>query len=162
LFQAALERGDIPTALRDYQGPFLAGWKFPGTGHFLGWVDRVRIQLSRQFREANRHHVTGLREAVELDRALAVIGGWIEADPLDDEAQHCLIELLMETGDRAEALSQFDAYEQLLSLGLGGAFALSSFMESLLFQVAAHSGIAMPCQQGDPSGVGAPSSKCAS
>ncbi len=116
LFQAALERGDIPTALRDYQGPFLAGWKFPGTGHFEGWVDRVRIQLSRQFREANRHHVTGLREAVELDRALAVTRGWVEADPLDDEAQHCLIELLMETGDRAEALSHFGAYERLLSL----------------------------------------------
>jgi len=115
-FQAALEREDIPTALTDYQGPFLAGWTFPGAGHFEGWVDRVRIQLSRQFREANRHQVTELRAAGELDQALAVARGWVDADPLDDEAQHCLIEVLGETGDRAGALSQFEAYERLLSL----------------------------------------------
>jgi len=115
-FQGAVEGGDIPTALTEYRGPFLAGWRFPGTGHFESWVDRVRIQLSRQFREANRHHVTELREAGELARALAVADGWVEADPLDDEAQHCLLELLVETGDRAEALSRFDAYERLLSL----------------------------------------------
>ena len=37
------------------------------------------------------------------------------ADPLDDEAQHCLLEMLVETGDRAEALTRFEAYQRLLA-----------------------------------------------
>jgi DNA-binding SARP family transcriptional activator len=115
-FQDALERGDTPSALTEYRGPFLSGWRFPGTGHFEGWVDRVRIQTARQYREASRDHAIELREAGELDRALAVANTWVEMDPLDDEAQHCLLEILLRRGDRGEALNRFGAYKRLLSL----------------------------------------------
>jgi DNA-binding SARP family transcriptional activator len=116
LFQAALDGGHILEALDIYDGPFLAGWAFPGTGQFESWVDRVRIQLSRSFRKASRDRVATLRDEEELSEALAIARRWADADPLDDEAQHCLIELLVETGDRAEALNRFDAFERLLAL----------------------------------------------
>ena len=64
-FQDLLEAGDIPAALEAYHGPFLAGWRFPGTSQFEGWTDAVRIRLARQFREASRDFVSDLRGSRE-------------------------------------------------------------------------------------------------
>jgi Tol biopolymer transport system component len=53
-------------------------------------------------------HVGAVADAIEAARA------WVTLEPYDDEAQHRLIELLAGSGQRSEALAQYERYERLL------------------------------------------------
>jgi TolB-like protein/DNA-binding SARP family transcriptional activator/Tfp pilus assembly protein PilF len=112
---AAVEEGRDEAALALYRGAFLAGCHPGGTSAFEEWVDRRRLALGRLYRDLCRRLTDARVAAGELEGALAVAGAWAEADPLDDEAQHRLVELLSRTGRRAEALRQYDAYRELLA-----------------------------------------------
>lgn len=46
----------------------------------------------------------------DLPGAVAMAWRWAEMEPLEDEAQHTLIELLARSGDRSGALEQYEAY----------------------------------------------------
>ena len=113
-FEAAVEAGEHERALELYSGEFLAGTYLASTRGFESWTDRVRSRLSRLSRDAARGLVAARREASDLDAALAAAERWAELDPLDDEAQHALIELLAQHGRRSEALRRFEEYSRLL------------------------------------------------
>ncbi|HEX6309515.1 MAG TPA: BTAD domain-containing putative transcriptional regulator [Longimicrobiales bacterium] len=115
-FDALLERGDAAAAARLYQGPFLHGAHLIDQKPWEVWVDGQRAQSARAFRRACRDWVASRRTRGDLAGAIEAAQHWIRPDPLDDEAQHALIELLAESGQRADALHQYEAYSAALAV----------------------------------------------
>jgi DNA-binding SARP family transcriptional activator/Tfp pilus assembly protein PilF len=113
-FSAALDRGDPETAARLYGGPFLDGVHLADLQLWEQWVDGRRLEYARRFRSACREWLDGRRAAGDLAGALDAARCWATPDPSDDEAQHRLIETLIDAGERAEALRQYEAYGRLL------------------------------------------------
>ena len=114
-FAAAVEADRFDEALELYDGAFLAGATLGVSREFEGWVDRQEARIGRLHRRARRGAIDGLVEARRLEEALGRARDWVELDPLDDEAQHRLIELMAATGDRSGALRQYDRYAALVA-----------------------------------------------
>lgn len=115
-FERLVEAGETEAALALYEGRFLDGVHLADSTEFQRWVDQERIRLERLHRGARRTVVDRLAAAGRTTEAAAQARAWIEIDPLDDEGQHRLIELLLESGDRPGALRQYELYEQALAL----------------------------------------------
>lgn len=113
-FAAALDRGDLAAAARLYDGPFLDGVHLVDLQLWEQWVDGRRAEYARRFRRACREWLDARRSAGDLAGALDAARCWAAPDPSDDEAQHRLIETLVDAGERAEALRQYEAYARLL------------------------------------------------
>ncbi|MGH7556064.1 MAG: protein kinase domain-containing protein, partial [Longimicrobiales bacterium] len=113
-FADAVRRGDLEQAFSAPVGEFLSGEYLSDTQPFEEWVDRHRARLARLQRTARRDFVNRCAQNGDLVRALEEARHWVEADPLEDEAQHRLIELLAQVGQRAEALRQHEAYTRLM------------------------------------------------
>jgi TolB-like protein/two-component SAPR family response regulator len=113
-FAAAVEEGSFEPALALYRGPFLEGWHLKDSAEFEGWVDRQRQRLATLYREACREHATEGLARGDRTSALATARRWVEAEPLEADAQHLLIELLAESGDHQGALRQYQRYERRL------------------------------------------------
>lgn len=114
LFERLVDAGSYEDALALYRGPFLDGWFLAGAPAFERWADQQRARLERLHRLACREAVRVRRVAGDLQAALRLANEWAEADPLEDEAQHRLIELLSECGRRVDALRQFALHSRLL------------------------------------------------
>ncbi len=113
-FETLVEKGEHQQALPLYHGPFLPGWFLADSPGFELWTDRQRARLERLHRHARREWIRTCRERGDLAGALRCAQEWAELDPLEDEAQHRLIELLAESGHRGEALRQYELYRRLL------------------------------------------------
>jgi stage V sporulation protein K len=113
-FARAAEQGALEHALELYRGPFVSDFYLPECMPFESWVDRKRASLARVHRTLRRERVKQLLETGDVSGALDVVRDWVELEPLEDEAQHRLIELLALKGDRAEALRQYEIYERAL------------------------------------------------
>ena len=113
-FATLVEAGEHEEALALYRGPFLSGWFLSDAPGFERWADQQRARLDRLHRLARREAIRIRRERGDLAAALRLAQDWAEVDPLEDEAQHRLIELLAESGRRADALQQFDLHSRLL------------------------------------------------
>lgn len=113
-FAAAVEAGDHEAALALHGGRFLGGANLGASRELEGWIDAQEARIVRLHRRARRAAVQAAFEADDHARALEVARGWVDADPLDDEAQHQLIEILAAAGDRAGALRQYERYARLL------------------------------------------------
>ncbi|NIO31916.1 MAG: protein kinase [Gemmatimonadetes bacterium] len=109
---AAAERWDEVIEL--YRGPFLDQFHLPGSPEFDEWRTRTRAWVSTLARRAFGRVVEARAAAGDVAGALAVASRWVNLEPLEDEAQHALIALLAMSGDRAAALSQFEAYRKRL------------------------------------------------
>jgi DNA-binding SARP family transcriptional activator/TolB-like protein len=112
-FEARIQSGDLKGAVEMYSGPFLIDLAF-GEPEFDHWADRQRAGLRREFRKAALKMAMDARAAADHDAAVGYCRRLIEADSLDDEAQHLLIECLYLKGDRLAALRQYDVYRVLL------------------------------------------------
>jgi DNA-binding SARP family transcriptional activator len=113
-FVDAVESKNWQAALEYYGGEFLRGFSLPNCKSFEFWVDRQRAHAARLHRIARRGRTAESLAANDFNAALRVARRWVELEPLEDEAQHRLIELLAASGERAEALRQADDYERLL------------------------------------------------
>jgi len=116
-FEDAAAAGRTGEALKLYGGPFLQGFSLENRT-FEGWADRRRAHLARAHRRLQREHVARLVEDGRTDDAIAAARGWVELDPLDDEAVHTLIERLAGAGQRTAALQYFDNYVRQLQAEL--------------------------------------------
>lgn len=112
--ERAVQQERYAIAVDLYGGPFLAGVHLVDSSPFESWIDARRLKSTRLFRHAGRAQVRARLEAEDLAGALAIARAWVAPDPLDDEAQHQLIELLIRCGERTEALAQYDTYSRLL------------------------------------------------
>ncbi len=113
-FESRLEAGDLEGAVALYGGPFLVDLRVDAP-EFDHWADRQRADLARKFRRAALQLATQAKEAGDCESAVVLCRRLVDADPLDDEAQHLLIECLHLRGDRVAALRQFDAYRESLA-----------------------------------------------
>lgn len=98
-----------------YTSPFLAGVHLTATKEFEDWVDSRRARYARLFRTACRALLEQSLAAGDFSAAIEVARRWTEPDPLDDDAQHQLIETLWKFGDRHEALTSYETYRRLLA-----------------------------------------------
>jgi DNA-binding SARP family transcriptional activator len=113
-FDAAVARNDHETAARLYSGSFLNAVHLADVQPWEAWVDAHRARLARAHRQNCRAWVEARLRADDVRGALAAAHAWVSPDPLEDEAQHRLIELLVRVGDRTGALQQYESYERLL------------------------------------------------
>jgi TolB-like protein/DNA-binding SARP family transcriptional activator/Tfp pilus assembly protein PilF len=114
-FIEAVNDGRDDEALGTYSGGFLSGVHLGVTAELEKWVDRWRFALERHHRKLCRRVLAHRVAASDLPGALDVATRWADADPLEDEAQHALIDLLALDGKRSEALRQYEAYVELLA-----------------------------------------------
>ncbi len=113
-FERRLESGDLSGAVELYRGPFLVDLSVDEP-EFDHWADRQRADLRRKFRKAALQLADSARAAGDLDAAVTYCRRLLESDPLDDEAQHLLIECLHLRGNRVGALRQYETYRDLLA-----------------------------------------------
>jgi DNA-binding SARP family transcriptional activator/tRNA A-37 threonylcarbamoyl transferase component Bud32 len=114
-FERAVMEGDYHVALTLYSGPLLnAVDKLPNTKGFETWLDGQRAHFERLHRTARRRYIGDQTSKGNLTKALDAAREWASLTPLEDEAQHRLIELLAESGQPLEAIRQYEVYERLL------------------------------------------------
>ena len=114
-FANAAEQGALERALQLYRGSFVGDFYLPECNPFESWVDRKRASLSRLHRTLRRERVKQLLESGDFAGATEVVRDWVDLEPFEDEAQHRLIELLAMSGNRSDALRQFDIYQRELA-----------------------------------------------
>jgi len=114
-FASAARQRANAKALALYRGPFLAGWHLSGSAEFERWVETQRAALARTYRGICRRYAVERQDAGDTEGALRAAYRWAEHEPLEAEAQHFLIERLLEAGNEAEAKRQCDAYVQALA-----------------------------------------------
>jgi DNA-binding SARP family transcriptional activator/TolB-like protein len=116
-FIEAAEQDRTEAALALYQGPFMAGLRLPEANAFDDWIHHHRARLARVHRKVRRQVIESRYAAGDHAGALDATRSWAELDPYDDEAQHRLLTLLAEAGERAELLECYADYERLLREG---------------------------------------------
>jgi TolB-like protein len=114
-FRVAIASGDTG-AVRIYRGPFLDAVRLADTPEFETWVELRRGEFSQSFRDMSRSITERLKGTGRLRDALAAARRWALAEPLDEEAQHGLIELLARSGLRNEALRLYEEYRGRLGV----------------------------------------------
>lgn len=115
-FAQAVNNQQFDTALKWYRGPFLACVdKLPATKPFETWLDSQRAHYERLHRTARRQFIGAQVAAGDYGGAMETARDWVAVTPLEDEAQHRLIELLADSGDTLEAIRQYEVYERLLA-----------------------------------------------
>ena len=109
-----LERGDAQVVLERYQGSFLQGFVSEWTA-FEHWASGRRAQADRAVRSAFREVIDAMVADGDISSALDAARAWIHRDPVDDEANHRLIEMLARSGDRSGALRRYELYRRALA-----------------------------------------------
>lgn len=114
---------ELEEAVALYKGPFLAGFSLPDSAPFEDWMRHTSEALHQQalaalwrmarHYESERDNVTALQHTQRL----------LELDPYAEAAQRQMMRLLALSGQRSEALAQYEACRQLLveELGIGPA-----------------------------------------
>jgi DNA-binding SARP family transcriptional activator/Flp pilus assembly protein TadD len=113
-FEDLVDAKEYERAVALYRGGFLHGWFLADSSVFERWADQQRARFERLHRLARREAIRIRRERGDVAAALLLAQEWAEIDPLEDEAQHRLIELMAESGRRSDALAQYDLYARLL------------------------------------------------
>lgn len=110
-FERLVAKGELASALDLYHGDFLDGFHLKGSNAFESWVEGRRRELKRLHHRASRDHIGALLERQRLGEALEYANRWVALDPLDDEANHSLIQVLALSGRRVEAITHYESYE---------------------------------------------------
>jgi len=118
-FEAHLDSGQHEEAVSLYKGPFLDGAFLAQTHPFEEWVEHRRGHFRRLYRDALEGYIRDCRKSGAQEKALATASSWVAMDPLCEAGQHYLIRLLAESGNRDEAIAQFQRYADLLKEELG-------------------------------------------
>ena len=111
----AIDQGQHRRVADLYGGGFLEGFHLAESQPFQLWCDQWRARLERLNRKARRGLIDDAVGGGDLDGALAEARRWLDSDPLEDEAQHRVIELLFRLGRGEDALRQYETYSSLLA-----------------------------------------------
>jgi len=115
---AARARGEreqeewLAQAVQCYRGELLPGY-------FEEWILPERQRLAEMHQQALARLIELREQTGDLAGALNYARGAVGADPLREEAQHTLIRLLQQAGQREAALRQYRELERRLAEQLG-------------------------------------------
>jgi WD40 repeat protein/DNA-binding SARP family transcriptional activator len=138
----------LARALDLYRGDFLQGFYLPDSRAFEDWAELERERLRRIVIEALHHLVLyDLQHGAYVD-GIARSSRLLSLDPLHEEVNQHLIELLAQAGQRTQALTQYEAYCRLLDEELG--VQPSPALASLVRQIQAGGGAPMKEPQPAP------------
>jgi DNA-binding SARP family transcriptional activator/TolB-like protein len=117
-FEESVEAGQWERAAELYQGDLLPGLHLSDVPEFERWLEETRTRLRGQairavWQLAGRESAEGrITEALQWARR------GVELSPYDEEGVRRLLGLLIEAGDRAEALLAYDQFAQRLKADL--------------------------------------------
>jgi len=110
----AADSGDHEGVAALFRGPFLAGTNLVESQPFQLWCDQWRGRLDRLHRQSRRAVIEARVAGGNAEAALDAAREWLELDPLEDEALHRMLELLVRLERRSEAIREFRRFETLL------------------------------------------------
>jgi predicted ATPase/DNA-binding SARP family transcriptional activator len=102
-----------------YCGDFLAGFGVRHAPEFEGWVLLEQERLRRRLFSALERLTAYFVERDQLQRAIPYARQLVQHDPLNEEAQRQLIELLWWDGQQVAATAQYEACREVLWEELG-------------------------------------------
>lgn len=118
-FEAAIERGDLATAMDLYRGPFLDGFFLRGSAEFEQWVDQERNALARSYCAVLEELATRAEAAGEHERAVRLWRQRVAEEPLSSRVTRRLMEALATSGDAPGALRVARDHEDVVREELG-------------------------------------------
>ena len=98
-----------------YRGDFLSGFTLADSPPFDEWQFFQSEHLRREFASALEQLVEIESEQGEDDSAMAYARRWISLDPLHEAAHRRLMQLYVQSDERAAALRQYESLRQLLA-----------------------------------------------
>lgn len=113
-FENAIAKGDPEHAAEKYGGPFLQGFRLPGSPEFERWAEDERTALAHKYLELLQK--LG-RDATRRADADAAVKWWRRAaaqDPLNARLTTELMHALVATGNVPAALKQAQIYQALV------------------------------------------------
>ena len=118
-FLLALREGALETALRLHSGDFLQGFFLPGAPEFGFWAEELRARL----RVLAAHAAKNLAHTAEGEKALSNALFWwrrtMELTPFDEGVIRRVMALLAGSGNRCEALAEFNRFRDRMESELG-------------------------------------------
>lgn len=117
-FQAALDAGELETALRTYRGEFLATFRVDGPRELEDWVENRRERLRRQAVGAAVRIATLKEEAGDVATASRWFARALRMAPYDEEILRQRLELLLKRGDPARAMTVYRKFARRLERDL--------------------------------------------
>jgi DNA-binding SARP family transcriptional activator len=113
-FEELAAEGNLEAAVAQYGGPFLDGFRLPGSPEFDRWVESERESIAQRHAEALEKLA---RRCAHRGDQLAAANWWrrlAALDPLNARVTIELMRSLAAAGDRAGALQHARIYEALL------------------------------------------------
>jgi DNA-binding SARP family transcriptional activator len=113
-FEELAAEGNLEAAVAQYGGPFLDGFRLPGSPEFDRWVESERESIAQRHAEALEKLARGCAHRGDQ---LAAANWWrrlAALDPLNARVTIELMRSLAAAGDRAGALQHARIYETLL------------------------------------------------
>jgi LuxR family maltose regulon positive regulatory protein len=104
----------IRRALDLYQGDFLAGFSVPNAPNFDEWLVFERERLFLLLLRALTRLIQDFIARGDRDEAVAACQRLLVLDPLQEDIHRLLMRLYWETGQRPQALRQYNTYRDLL------------------------------------------------
>lgn len=102
-----------------YRGDFLQGFSVQDSIEFEDWVQGWREQFRQEVARAHTAIAAYRMERGDLNEAASSVRQLLTLDPLEESAQRRLIQLLVQSGKRGEALAQYERFRVLLDEELG-------------------------------------------
>lgn len=110
---------ELEKAVDLYRGPFLAGFSLPDSAPFEDWM-RLTAEALQQQATAALHRLARHYEGEgDYATALSHARRLLELDPFAEAAHRQMMRVLALSGQRSEALAQYDACRQILADELG-------------------------------------------
>jgi predicted ATPase/DNA-binding SARP family transcriptional activator len=102
-----------------YQGSFLEGFTVRDSAAFEEWAMFKREELSRLISRILQELVARHERGGDLELALSYAWRWVELDSLDETAHRQVMRLLASSGQRSNAIAQYEVLRRILADELG-------------------------------------------
>lgn len=155
-FARLLEEGERRGAVSVYRGELLPGLVVSGAPAFDLWLDGERRRLGAAAVEAALALTAEAEEVDALDEAAEWAGRALEIDPTDEAVARRRISLLDRTGNRAAAVTTFEAFARRLreAFDLEPAPETVELLETIRGRSRGRGGAAARARPGPPVGGG--------
>ena len=117
-FRSALDAGRYEEAMSLYRGDLLDGFFTSGAGPFEQWLERTRAQLRAGAAKAARALAEQRERDEKYTTAVSCARRAVELSDGDERMLRQLLEMLERLGDRAGAVTAYEAFERRLATEL--------------------------------------------